>query len=172
MVRNLIVLTHTTIEIIYQGRKWRGGNWPDRRVCGGGGTSPPTFWQDRRHRRRRRHAALLRLLLLAPPLLWSHLRPWLKYLKKCFGSPCYLTVVSGGSFFLGGNSDTRRCFLRCLQDSSNSSLLFNIVLWSAVRIISFSVRHRSHALPPLENFLNIKPLRPMCAYFCHLIFQL
>ena len=48
--------------------------------------------------------------------------------KNCFGSPRYLTVVSGGSFFLGGNKDTRRCFLRCLQDSSNSSLLFNIVL--------------------------------------------
>ena len=71
--------------------------------------------------------------------------------KNCFGTPCYLTVVSGGSFFLGGNNDTRRCFLRCLQVSSNSSLLFNIVFGSAVRIMSFSVRHRSHALPPLEN---------------------
>jgi len=44
--------------------------------------------------------------------------------KNCFGSPCYLTVASGGSFFLGGNKDTRRCFLLCLQDSSNSSHLF------------------------------------------------
>ena len=52
--------------------------------------------------------------------------------------------MSGGFFV--SNNDTRWCFLRCLQVSSNSSLLFNIVLWSAVRIVSFSVRHRSHAL--------------------------
>ena len=60
--------------------------------------------------------------------------------------------MSGGSFFLGGlNKDTRRCFLRCLQVSSSSSLLFNIEFWSAIRIASFSLRHRSHARPPLEN---------------------
>jgi hypothetical protein len=61
------------------------------------------------------------------------------FLKKCLGSPCYLMVVSGGSLSLGGlNKDTRRCFLLCLQVSSSSSLLFNIELWSAVRITSFS----------------------------------
>ena len=61
-------------------------------------------------------------------------------------------MVSGGSFFLGGlNKDTRRCFLWCLQVSSSSSLLFNIEFWSAVRITSFSVRHRSHVQLPLEN---------------------
>jgi hypothetical protein len=74
------------------------------------------------------------------------------FFKKCLGSPCYLMVVSGGSLSLGGlNKDTRRCFLLCLQVSSSSSLLFNIELWSAVRITSFSVRHRSHDRPPLEN---------------------
>jgi hypothetical protein len=72
--------------------------------------------------------------------------------KKCLGSPCYLMVVSGGSLSLGGlNRDTRRCFLWCLQVSSSSSLLFNIEFWSALRITSFSVRHRSHVRPPLEN---------------------
>ena len=78
---------------------------------------------------------------------------FLKYfLKRCLGSPCYLMVVSGGSSSSGGlNKDTRRCFLRCLQVSNSSSLLFNIEFWSAVRITSFSVRHRSHARPPLEN---------------------
>ena len=75
---------------------------------------------------------------------------FLKYFfLKCLGTSCYLTVVSGGFFF--SDKDTRRCFLRCLQVSSNSSILFNIVFWSAIRIISFSVRHRSHALPSLEN---------------------
>ena len=52
--------------------------------------------------------------------------------------------MSGGFFV--SNNDTRRCFLRCLQISSNSSLLFNIMLWSAARIVSFSVRRRSHTL--------------------------
>ena len=91
-------------------------------------------------------------------------------------SPCYLTVVSGGFFFL--NKDTRRCFLWCLQVSSSSSLLFNIEFWSAVRImscsvrpplenacplalidhfISNSVRHKSHARPPLENAQCMPP---------------
>ena len=61
-------------------------------------------------------------------------------------------MVSGGSFLLGGsNKDTRRCFLWCLQASNSSSLLFSIEFWSAVRIKSFSVRHRSHERPPLEN---------------------
>ena len=69
--------------------------------------------------------------------------------KKSLGSPCYLIVVSGGSFFL--NKDTRRCLLWCLQVSTNSSLLFKIEFWSAIRIPSFPVRHRSHARPPLEN---------------------
>ena len=64
-------------------------------------------------------------------VLWS-------VLKKCLGSFCYLMVVLVCSFFLGENKDTRRCFLRSLQVSSNSSLLFNIVFWSAVRIMSFS----------------------------------
>ena len=74
------------------------------------------------------------------------------FLKRCLGSPCYLMVVSGGSFFLSGlNKDTRRCFLWCLQVSSSSSLLFNIEFWSAVRTTSFSVRDRSHEWPPLEN---------------------
>ena len=79
---------------------------------------------------------------------------FLKYYfkKRCLGSPCYLMVVSGGSSSSGGlNKDTRRCFLRCLQVSNSSSLLFNIVFGLAVRITSFSVRHRSHARPPLEN---------------------
>ena len=72
-----------------------------------------------------------------------------RFLKKCLGTPRYLIVVSGGFSFL--NKDIRRCFLRCLQVSSNSSLLFNIVFWSAVRITSFSVRHKTHARPPLEK---------------------
>ena len=42
------------------------------------------------------------------------------FFKNCLGTPCYLIVVSGGFFFL--NKDTRRCFLRCLQVSSNSQL--------------------------------------------------
>ena len=45
--------------------------------------------------------------------------------------PPVTLVVSGGSFFL--SRDTRRCFLRCLQVSSNSSLnssiLFSIEFW-------------------------------------------
>ena len=71
------------------------------------------------------------------------------FFKNCLGTPCYLIVVSGGFFFL--NKDTRRCFLECLHVSSSSSLLFDIEFWSTVRIKSFSVRHRSHARPPLEN---------------------
>ena len=55
-------------------------------------------------------------------------------------------VISGGFFLL--TKDTRRCFLRCLQVSSN---LYLLVFWSAVRITSFSVRHRSHARTPLEK---------------------
>ena len=59
---------------------------------------------------------------------------------KCLGTPCYLVVVSGSSFFLGGlYQDTRMCFLWCRQVSSSSSLLFNIEFWSAVRITSFLV---------------------------------
>ena len=64
----------------------------------------------------------------------------------------YLIVVSGGSSSLGGLiKETRRCFLRCLHASNSSSLLFSIEIGSAIRIVSFSVRHRSHARPPLEN---------------------
>ena len=60
--------------------------------------------------------------------------------------------MSGGSLSLGGlNKDIRRCFLWCLQVFSSLSLLFNIVFWSAVRIMCFSVRHKSHDRPPLEN---------------------
>jgi len=67
---------------------------------------------------------------------------WFPPVKWCQGVP----------FFLGGlNKETRRCFLRCLQVSSSSSLLFNIVYGSAIKIASFSLRHRSHARPPLEN---------------------
>ena len=66
---------------------------------------------------------------------------------KCLGSPCYLMVVSGGSFFSGGwHKDTSRCFLWCLQVLFN-----NIEFLLAVIITSFSVRHRLHARPPLEN---------------------
>ena len=83
---------------------------------------------------------------------FNEIERFLKYLWKYLGSPCYLIVVSGGSFLLGGlNKDTRRCFLQCLQASSILSLLFNIELWSAVRITSFSVMHRLHEQPPLEN---------------------
>jgi hypothetical protein len=84
---------------------------------------------------------------------WFKLKGFKKcFLRKCLGSPSYLMVVSGGSLSLGvSNRDTRRCFLWCLQVSSSSSLLFNIEFWSAVRITSFSVRHRSHVRPPLEN---------------------
>jgi hypothetical protein len=65
---------------------------------------------------------------------------------KCLGSPCYLMVVSGGSFFSGGcHKDTSRCFLWCLQ------VLFNIEFLLAVIFTSFSVRRRLHARPPLEN---------------------
>ena len=60
-----------------------------------------------------------------------------------FNSPCYLSTISGECLF--GIKDKRRCFLRCLQVSSNSSLLFNIELCSAVRIMSFSMSHKSHA---------------------------
>ena len=52
--------------------------------------------------------------------------------------------LSAGFFFL--HKDTRGCFLQCLQVSSYSSLLFNIVFWSAVRITSFSVRLRFECL--------------------------
>ena len=73
------------------------------------------------------------------------------YLEKCLGSPL-LNCGVRGSFSLGGsNTDIRRYFLWCLQVSSSSSLLCNILLGSALRITSFSVRHRSHARPPLEN---------------------
>ena len=57
------------------------------------------------------------------------------FLKEYLGSPCYLIAVSGDLFLL--NKDTRKFFLWCLQVSSNSSLLFNIVFWSAIRIMSF-----------------------------------
>ena len=61
------------------------------------------------------------------------------------GSYCYSGTIVG--FF----SETRRCFLLCLQVSNSSLLLFNMVFWSSVNITSFSVRHKSQALPPLEN---------------------
>ena len=47
--------------------------------------------------------------------------------------------------------ETSRCFRRCLQVSSSSSLLFSIVWGFAVRITSFSVKHRSQDWLPLEN---------------------
>ena len=62
-----------------------------------------------------------------------------RFLKKCLGSPCYLMVLSRGSFSLRGlNKDSRRCFLRGLQVSSSSSLfstLPTIDIW--VKIYSF-----------------------------------
>ena len=45
----------------------------------------------------------------------------------------------------------RQYFLRCGHLFRISSLLFNMVSWSAWRIVSFSVRQRSHLFPPLEN---------------------
>ena len=81
--------------------------------------------------------------------IWTKFEGFEVFLKKMLR---YLMVVSGGSFLLGGlNKDTRRCFLRCLQVSSSSSLLLNIEFWLVVRITSFSVRYRSHERPPLEN---------------------
>ena len=47
--------------------------------------------------------------------------------------------------------ETRRCFRRCLQVSSSSSLLFSIVWGFSVSITSFSVKHRSQDWLPLEN---------------------
>ena len=79
-------------------------------------------------------------------------------------------MVSGGSFLLGGsNKDTRRCFLRCLQASNSSSLLFSIEFWSAVRIVSFSVRHRSPFICMAYNFMALRTKKqhhwPSTLYF-------
>ena len=42
-------------------------------------------------------------------------------------------MVSGGLFI--SNKDTRRCFLRCLQVSSSSSLLFSIMELNSTHLI-------------------------------------
>ena len=72
----------------------------------------------------------------------------LKYFFKCLGAPCYLIVVSGG--FL--NKVQEGIFFG-VQVSSSSSLLFNIEVWSAVRITSFSVRLLAQI--PSSSFINI-----------------
>ena len=77
-----------------------------------------------------------------------------------------------GFFFLRGlKKNTRRCFLWCLLAFIISSPLFKIEFWSTIRITSFSVRHRSHARPSLENafltFYNISlffPWYPFSTY--------
>ena len=48
-------------------------------------------------------------------------------------------------------TDAKRCSLLWRHVSSSSSLLLSIVCWSSVRIIIFSVKHRSQAFPPLAN---------------------
>ena len=47
--------------------------------------------------------------------------------------------------------DTRRCFLLCRLVSRSSLRLFMVLSLSAKRIISFSLKHKSQALPPLAN---------------------
>ena len=46
---------------------------------------------------------------------------------------------------------SKRTFVRCLQVSSSSSLLFSIVWGFSVRMTSFSVKHKSQDWLPLEN---------------------
>ena len=58
---------------------------------------------------------------------------------------CYLGQDLG--FFLVA----RRYFLRCRQVSKSLSLLFSMLLWSSVKMTSFSVKQRSQARLPLEN---------------------
>ena len=77
------------------------------------------------------------------------------FFKKGFRLPLY-NSISGACYcyplsIAGWFSETRRCFLRCLQVSSSSSLLFSIVCWFSVSIVSFSVKQRSQDLLPLEN---------------------
>ena len=68
-------------------------------------------------------------------------------------------MLSRDAYYHQFGYGTSRCFLRCLQGSSSSSLLFSIEFWSAVRITSFSVRQRSHARPPLENACPVVMLK-------------
>ena len=68
-------------------------------------------------------------------------------LYKSISGACYCYPLS----VLGCLIETRRCFRRCLQVSSSSSLLFSIVWGFSVRMTSFSVKHRSQDWLPLEN---------------------
>ena len=82
--------------------------------------------------------------LLKSAVLLSEIAKRLTFIFGNCNSNCY--PVSICSF-----NETRRWFLRWRQHSNNSSLLLSIVCWSAVIIKSFSLKHKSHDLPPLEN---------------------
>lgn len=74
-----------------------------------------------------------------------------EFFKKMFLVPPNIAIFGGGGYCYPESIDTRKCFLLCRHVSSSSSRLFNILLLSSVRITSFSVKHRSQALDPLEN---------------------
>ena len=68
-------------------------------------------------------------------------------LYNSISGACYCYPLSIVGCFI----ETSKCFRRCLQVSSSSSLLFSIVWGFSVRITSFSVKHKSQDWLPLEN---------------------
>ena len=71
----------------------------------------------------------------------------LKKESKC--SPIH--VGSEGSFsIMGGFTVASTYFRLSLHFDIISSLLFKVFAGSVIRIVNFSVRHRSHCLPPLD----------------------
>ena len=67
-----------------------------------------------------------------------------------------------------------RCFLRCLQVSSNSFLLFNIVFWSADRIqLGYSIVHATEQYTEGSLwFFRYQIIKYVCTLFpCEYTFQ-
>ena len=71
------------------------------------------------------------------------------FLKNLSCSP--IQVGSGGSCSTRfGFTVPRVYFLLCLHFDRISSLLFSVEFGSAIKIVNFSVRHKSHCFPPLD----------------------
>ena len=78
------------------------------------------------------------------------------FVRFCFQKKCgkvwiFLKKSLSSPSAQGGFCEMSRCFLQCLQVSSNSSCLFNIECWLSLKITSFSVIHKSQAFPTLLN---------------------
>ena len=79
------------------------------------------------------------------------------FLKKGVRLPLY-NSISGACYchplsIVGCFVEISRCFRRCLQVSSSSSLLFSIVYGFSVRITSFSVKHRSQDFSKMTSLI-------------------